>query len=458
MSTPGAARGEGALPAARGPDTAAPAGETSPSRHRQVAATASSTADPAIRPCAYASRASAQHRSAASGASPASASRSPAAAPPAAGPSSPASSACSADHSTCSRASAVAAGGRRRPRAARRDRPRRPSGPGPARRSSSGNGRCRRGCSPTRSATRRASGMPTARPAAPRAGPAARGRVAAPRPAHRPAGRPRSARRVEAGHGLGRVRRVDRAARRPPASAADVRRRRPGTHRPQRGRAHPARSATTGACIQCVSVCTCPARTHLATRRAELLARRSRPRSGRRTPPAAPRPAAARAAPARRRRPATARAARARPSPRRNRRVRSQSRQRRPRPTPRNRRTSCPGRRRGSSGGRTCSPRTPASPPGSAWPIRPWSALTHAREGWCAESSERACRPSAYSVVFSPSSFSVTTTSRPRRPDRSATRTIVGGGAGGPGQMRGPRIVRAHRERSPVTAASNTST
>jgi hypothetical protein len=58
-------------------------------------------------------------------------------------------------------------------------------------------------------------------------------------------------------------------------------------------------------------------------------------------------------------------------------------------------------------------------PSGIAPAMRPCNALTHAREGWCAESSERACNPSAYSVVFSPSSFSVTTTSRPANPDRS---------------------------------------
>ncbi|WP_211363663.1 hypothetical protein [Saccharothrix saharensis] len=43
--------------------------------------------------------------------------------------------------------------------------------------------------------------------------------------------------------------------------------------------------------------------------------------------------------------------------------------------------------------------------------------MTHDRDGWCAESGDRAC---------SPSGFSVTTTSRPRSPSRSATRTSSG--------------------------------
>ena len=59
----------------------------------------------------------------------------------------------------------------------------------------------------------------------------------------------------------------------------------------------------------------------------------------------------------------------------------------------------------------------------------PCSALTQARDGWCAESSERACSPSAYSVVFSPSSFSVTTTSRPAQPGQVGDPHVVGGDA-----------------------------
>ena len=134
---------------------------------------------------------------------------------------------------------------------------------------SSGNGRCSAGCSPTRSATRRASGIPSG--SASRGASRARRRSVQQRREH--AGEPGvagAAEQVEARPDTSRDRAPRRRSRVGQAERGEQgrRRRRPRrSARPTTRRAGPQPFGTTGANIQCVSVCTWPRRTHLATRR-----------------------------------------------------------------------------------------------------------------------------------------------------------------------------------------------
>lgn len=278
--TPGSDPAKVLLPLPEGPHSWISRGNA-PSRHRQVAATASS----AVRalPSANASRASAQQRSAASASTPATPSRSPDRNNPSgSGPSSPASSAHSADHSTHSRAAlsaAAPASACSTPRSAAAA-----SRTSPARRSSSGNGRRSTGYSPTRSATRRAVAIPSG-PAASRAPRAARRSprsAAASTPASRASPvRPAPSRRavtsattssvdaadVPGGSTAGMGGSACAAGPAPTASRSAATSGSEPDRTAHNGARRPSPFGTTCAYIQCVSVCTCPTRTHFATYR-----------------------------------------------------------------------------------------------------------------------------------------------------------------------------------------------